>query len=98
MLFLEKFYRAVVKAVLLFEAETWVFLDAMLKTLEGVHVGFLKQVKGKKDRRKNDRYWWREASDSVIQEAGAQPLHTYIKRRQAEVAKLMALRPILRYA
>ena len=33
MLFLEKFYRAVVKAVLLFEAETWVFLDAMLKNI-----------------------------------------------------------------
>ena len=98
MLFLEKFYRAVVKAVLLFEAETWVFLDAMLKTLEGVHVGFLQQVIRKKDRRKKEGDWWRAASYSVIQEAGAQTLHTYIGRRQVAVAKLMASRNIFRYA
>ena len=37
----EKFYRAVVQAVLLFGAETWVLLSAMLNKIEGVHVGFL---------------------------------------------------------
>ena len=39
-----KFYRAVVQAVLLFGAETWVLTAAMLQKLEGVHVGFLWQV------------------------------------------------------
>ena len=38
---LAKFYWYVVQAVLLFGAETWVLLVAMLKKLEGVHVGFL---------------------------------------------------------
>ena len=33
MFFLEKFYRAVVKAVLLFGEETWVLSDATLKNL-----------------------------------------------------------------
>ena len=43
-----KFYRAVVQAVLIFGAKTWVLLAAMLKKFEGVHVGFLRQVTGMK--------------------------------------------------
>ena len=46
-----KFYRSVVQAVLLFRDETWVLLAAMLKKLEGAHVGFLQQVTGTKTRR-----------------------------------------------
>ena len=45
---LAKFYRAVVQAVLLFESKTWVLLAEMLNNLEGVHVGFLRQVMGMK--------------------------------------------------
>ena len=37
----ENFYRAVVQAVLLFGAKTWVLLAAMLQNIEGVQVGFL---------------------------------------------------------
>ena len=40
----EKFYNVVVQAVLLFGEETWVILATMAQRLEGVHVGFLKQV------------------------------------------------------
>ena len=40
---LEKFYHAVLQSVLLFGAETWV------QRLEGVHMGFLKQVKKSKE-------------------------------------------------
>ena len=43
----EKSYRAVVQAVLLFGAETWVLLEPMAQKLEGVHVGFLRKVTGK---------------------------------------------------
>ena len=43
-----------VQAVLLFGLETWVLLAAMSKNLEGVHVGLLRQVTGKKAIRKND--------------------------------------------
>ena len=44
----EKFYHVVVQAVLLFGYETWVLTAAMIQNLEGVHVGFLRQVMGKK--------------------------------------------------
>ena len=43
---LEKLYRGVVQEVLLFGAETWVLTAAMLQKIEGVHVGFLRQVAG----------------------------------------------------
>ena len=36
-----------VQAVLLFGEETWVLSSEMTKTLEGFHLGFLKQVNGK---------------------------------------------------
>ena len=42
------FYRAVVQAVLILEAETWVLLEAMSRKLEGLHVGFLRQITGQR--------------------------------------------------
>ena len=41
------FYQAVLQAVLIFGAETWVLLVEMSRNLEGVHVGFLRQVTGR---------------------------------------------------
>ena len=37
----ESLYQVVVQAVLIFGANTWVLSEAMLKKIEGVHVGFL---------------------------------------------------------
>ena len=37
----EKFYRAVVQAVLLFGEETWVFMETIMQRLEGAHANFL---------------------------------------------------------
>ena len=41
---LEKFLRAVVQAVLLFGAETWVLTEPMMQRLEGAHVSFLCRI------------------------------------------------------
>ena len=43
-----KFYHAVLQAVVLFGADTWVLMSEMSQKLEGVHVEFLRQVTGKK--------------------------------------------------
>ena len=40
------FYQAVVQAVLLFGAETWVLTEAMYRKLEEVHMGLLRQITG----------------------------------------------------
>ena len=38
----EKFYCAVIQAVLFFGSDTWVLLVPMVHRLEGVYVGFLR--------------------------------------------------------
>ena len=50
-LVLEKFYRMVVRVVLVFGLETWVMLASMSKHIEGVHVGFLQKLWEEKARR-----------------------------------------------
>ena len=89
-----KFYRAVVQAVLLFVAETWVLSEAMLNKLEGVHVGLLRQVMGMKARSLGDKTWTKEGTGRVLQAAGTKSLREYIDKRQATVAEWVALRPI----
>ena len=42
------FYRALVQAVLLFGYETWVISEAMEKKVEGIHMGFLRHITGKR--------------------------------------------------
>ena len=89
------FYCAVVQAVLLFGAETWVLLAEMSRNLEGVHVILLRQLTGQKAARQRDRTWRSVEAVRVPKEAGIQTLGTYIEKRQATVAEWVALRTIL---
>ena len=91
----EMFYRAVVQAVLLLGAETWVLLAAMSRKLEGVHIGFLRQVPDNKAKRQMDGTWRSVAAKRVLKEAVTQTLGTYIDKRQMTVAEWVALRPII---
>ena len=54
---LEKFYRAVVQAVLLFGVETLVLMATMMQRLEGTHASFLRQVTCKHATRRRDGSW-----------------------------------------
>ena len=65
----EKNYCAVNHAVLLFGSETWVITSSMMQNIEGVHVGFLRQVTGRKAQRLGDKTWRKEGSESVLQVA-----------------------------
>ena len=89
-----KFYRAVVQAVILFWAETWVLTETMLQKLEGVHMGFLWQVAGMTARKLGVGTWQKEGVDRVIQDTGKNPFWEYTERRQATVAEWVSLRPI----
>ena len=50
----EMFYRILVQAVLPFGAETWVLLAAMSHNIEEVHVDFLRQMTGKKEKQQRN--------------------------------------------
>ena len=56
------FSQEVVQEVLLFGAETWVLLEAMSRNLEGVHVGFLRQIMGQRKVQRKDGTWRRVAA------------------------------------
>ena len=45
------FYREVVQSVLLFGSELWVTLEAMERTVEGMHKGFLQHITEKRARK-----------------------------------------------
>ena len=47
----EIFYRAVAQAVLFFGSKTWLLLVEMERRIEGKHMGFLRQITGKRARR-----------------------------------------------
>ena len=66
----EMFYREVVQVVLLFGVEDCVLLEAMSNKLEGVHVGFLRQVMGNTAKRQGNGTWRSVAAESVLKEAG----------------------------
>ena len=89
------FYRAVVQAVLLFETETWVLSVAMSRNLEGLHMGLLIPVMGKKSKRQRYRTCRSEATANGIKEAGTQTLGAYIYKRQDTGSEWVALRSIL---
>ena len=92
----EIFYWAVVKAVLLFGAEIWVLLTVMYRKLEGVHVGFLGQVRGQKSKRERAGNWRSAAESRVLKEAGTQTMGTYIEKWQVTVVEWVLLRSILK--
>ena len=78
-------YQAVVQAVLIFGAETWVLSEAIYRNLDGVQVGFLRQITGHKAKRQRDRTWRSKSAAKVIKEAVTQSLGAYIDNRQATV-------------
>ena len=80
-----------VEAVLLFGAKTWALLAAMLKKIEGVQMGLLRQVTRMKARRLGDKTWTNEGLDKVIQAAGTKPLWEYIDKRKVAAAEWVAL-------
>ena len=59
-------------------------LSAMKNKLEGVHVGFLRQVTRMQAKSNKDGTWKNVALERVLQGAGKQPLQTYIDRRTVE--------------
>ena len=90
----EAFYRAVVQAVILFGEETCVFSAAMEKRIVGFHTDFLRQVKGKRARRRHNGIWWQEGFEIVLKEVGTQYIWKYINRQKSAVAQWVDLQPI----
>ena len=72
-------------------AETWVLSALMYTKLEGVNVGFLRQVMGQKANRQREKTWRSTSAARVLKEAGTQTLGTYIDKQQVKVVEWVAL-------
>ena len=66
----------------------------MMQNIEGVHVGFLRQVVGKKAQRLGGGIFWKDGSNRVLQAKGTKPLRYNTNNSQATVAEWGGIRPI----
>ena len=66
------FYWAVVQAVPLFGAETWFFLEAMSRNLEGLDVVFLKQITRQREVQQKDGTSRSVSEEKVLEKSGTQ--------------------------
>ena len=88
------FYQAVVCAVLLYGSEYWVLPRSQLARLEGFHVECARRLTGMRPRKVGGK-WLYPKSATVLRAARLQPLHHYIQKRRATVAKTIDGRPVL---
>ena len=68
----------------------------MSRKLEGVNVGFLRQVMGQKTNRQRYGTWRSAIAARVLKEAGTQTMGTYIEKWQVIVVEWVLLRSILK--
>ena len=89
------FFKAVVQAVLLFGAETWVITPTMERALERFQHGAARHITRRQPRRRGDGRWTYPPPKEAMQEAGFEGIQKAITRRQNAVAQYIATRPIL---
>ena len=89
------FYQAIVVAVLLYGAESWILPDAQLAPLEDFHVECARRLTGMRLRKRGDTSVYPKSAD-VLRAARLQPLRNYIQKRRATVATNVGERPILK--
>ena len=90
------FFKAVVQAVLLFGAETWVVTPRMGKSLGGVQTQVDRRLTGRLLQRTLDRSWrYTLAAAAAREEAVFLTMEEYIRRQQNRVSQYIATRSLL---
>ena len=64
------------------------------RKVEGIHIGFLRKITGKRERRLRDGKWETPRVEGVREAAGMQVLRTYIDRRKATLDRWVELSPL----
>ena len=89
------FFKAVVQAVLLFRAETWVVTPRMGKALGGFQTQVVIRLTGRILWRTPDRRWRYTSAAAAREEAGLLTMEKYISRRKNTVAHYISKRSLL---
>ena len=91
-----RFYVAVVQAVLLYGAETWVVSDRNMRKLKSFHHKCARMISGKHIRKLPNGTWITPRSERALTEAGLWEVDKYIQRRKSTLQKYAEQREILR--
>ena len=89
------FFKAVVQAVLLFGAETWVMTPRLEKALEIFMPGDARRITGNQPRRGGDGKLTYHPPKEAMREAGFEGIRKAVTRKQNTVAQYIAKQPIL---
>ena len=90
-----KFDVAVVQAVLLFGAATWVLTPRLEKSLEGFHHRAVRRMVGMGPKPQRDGTWVYKPIGAALEIVGLEKIGVYIARRQNTVTHYIATRPIM---
>ena len=89
------FFKAVMQAVLLFRAETWVLTPRIERALESFQHGAVRRITGRQPWRMGDGCWKYPPIKDSTREAGFKGIRKAITRRQNTVAQYITTRPIM---
>ena len=89
------FFKAVVQAVLIFGAETWVVTPCMGKDLGGFHTQVARRLTGGLPRKTPERRWRYTLEATAREEAGLLTMEDYIRRRQNTVTQYISTRSLV---
>ena len=89
------FFKAAVQSVLLFGAEMWVVTPCTVRVLGGLQYQVARRLTGRLPRRRSDGIWEYTSSEAARDEAGFEPMDTYIQRRQNTVVHYIAMLSIM---
>jgi hypothetical protein len=89
------FYKAIIQAVLLFGAESWVLSNRMMKPLRSFHRRCARHITGRNIRLNAEtNEWTYPDSETTLREAGFWPIEEYINRRKDTILGYARERPI----
>ena len=89
------FFKAVVQAVLLLGAETWVLTPKRERVMESFMHGAARRITGKQPRRGGNGKWTYPFLKEAMREAGFEGIRKAVTRRQNTVAQYIATQPIM---
>ena len=89
------FFKAVVQSMLLFGVETWVVTPRMVQVLAGFQYQVVRRMTGQLTRWISDGICEYTSTEAIREEAGFDPMDTYIWRRNNTVVRYIAKQPIL---
>ena len=90
-----QFFKAVVQAVLLFGAETWVLNPRMKRALSSFQHRFTQRLTGMQSRRRGDGSWYYPPLSGEMAEAGFKEIGVYVTMRNNTVTRYIVTRTIM---